>query len=175
MKTRKTNAVLVDAVGRIREVVHDVVNGLTADQLSFRPDDRANSIAWLVWHLSRIEDDHISEAAGVDQVWTAQGWFARFGVPFDAADTGYGHRPSDVDAVRVPTGGLLTGYHDAVHDQSVRYLERLDDDELERIIDDSWDPPVTVAVRLVSVIADGLQHAGQAAYVRGLLERRRSA
>ena len=163
---------LVDAVGRIREVVHRVVQGLTAEQLRFRVDPEANSIAWLVWHLTRIQDDHVAEVAGAEQVWTAQGWAERFGLPFDPRDTGYGHRADEVAAVQVESGGLLVGYHDAVHQQTVRYVEQLTDAELARVVDRSWDPPVTLGVRLVSVLSDNLQHAGQAAFVRGILQRR---
>lgn len=163
--------VLVDAFGRIRRVVHSVVDGLTPDQLSFRIDGSANSVAWLVWHLTRIQDDHVADAADVEQVWTASGWADRFALPFDRSDTGYGHSSDDVEAVREVSGELLTGYYDAVHDQTVGYVERLTDADLARIIDESWDPPVSLAVRLVSVIADDLQHAGQAAFVRGVLER----
>jgi uncharacterized damage-inducible protein DinB len=163
---------LVDAVGRIREVVHRVVQGLTAEQLRFRVDPQANSIAWLVWHLTRIQDDHVAEVAGAEQVWTAQGWAERFGLPFDPRDTGYGHRAGQVAAVQVESGELLVGYHDAVHQRTVRYVEQLTDAELARVVDRSWDPPVTLGVRLVSVLADGLQHVGQAAFVRGILQRR---
>jgi Protein of unknown function (DUF664) len=160
---------LVDAFGRVRGVVHRVVGGLTPEQLAFRVDPEANSIAWLVWHLTRIQDDHVADVARTEQVWTAQGWVERFGLPFDPRDTGYGHRPADVAAVRVSSGELLVGYHDAVHRQTVSYVERLVDADLDRIVDRSWDPPVTLGVRLVSVIADDLQHAGQAAFVRGIL------
>jgi hypothetical protein len=159
---------LVDAFGRVRGVVRRVVGGLTPEQLAFRVDPEANSIAWLVWHLTRIQDDHVADVARTEQVWTAQGWVERFGLPFDPRDTGYGHRPADVAAVRV-SGELLVGYHDAVHAQTVRYVERLVDADLDRVVDRSWDPPVTLGVRLVSVIADDLQHAGQAAFVRGIL------
>jgi uncharacterized protein DUF664 len=162
---------LVDAFGRIREVVHRVVDGLTPEQLAFRVDPEANSIAWLVWHLTRIQDDHVSDAAQAEQAWTSQGWVERFGLPFDPLATGYGHRAADVAAVQVESGALLVGYYDAVHQQTVRYLERLEDVDLERIVDRSWDPPVTLGVRLVSVVADDLQHAGQAAFVRGVLLR----
>jgi uncharacterized damage-inducible protein DinB len=167
-----TAELLADAVGRIREIVHRAVAGLTDDQLSFRAGPDANSIAWLVWHLTRIQDDHVAEVAGTEQVWTSQGWAERFGLPFDPRDTGYGHRADEVAAVRVESGELLVGYYDAVHEQTIRYVERLGDADLDRIIDRSWDPPVTLGVRLVSVIADDLQHAGQAAYVRGILQRR---
>jgi Protein of unknown function (DUF664) len=163
---------LADAFGRIREVVHRVVDGLTPEQLAFRVDAEANSIAWLVWHLTRIQDDHVAGVAGTEQVWTAEGWVERFGLPFGPSATGYGHRPADVAAVRVGSGELLAGYHDAVWRQTTGYVEGLGDADLDRVVDRSWDPPVTLGVRLVSVVADDLQHAGQAAFVRGLLGSR---
>ena len=162
-----TADLLADAFGRIREVVHEAVDGLSPDQLAYRPTAQANSIAWLIWHLARIADDHVAAAAGTEQAWTASGWAARFGLPFDVAETGYGHDSSQVAAVRVASGELLTGYYDAVYEQNVRYVSHLTDADLERIVDDRWDPPVTLGVRLVSVISDDLQHAGQAVYLRG--------
>jgi hypothetical protein len=149
-----------------------VVGGLTPDLLSVRLSDDANSIAWLVWHLTRIQDDHVADAAGAEQIWTSSGWSNRFGLPFDEYDTGYGHSSDEVAAVQVESAELLTGYHDAVYRHTVGYVERLTDADLDRIIDESWDPPVSLGVRLVSVISDDLQHAGQAAFVRGLVERR---
>jgi hypothetical protein len=163
---------LVDAFGRIREVVHRVVDGLTSEQLAFRLDPEANSIAWLVWHLTRIQDDHLADATGAEQVWTSQGWVERFGLPFDPRDTGYGHRSKEVADVQGCSGELLAGYHDAVHQQTIRYVEGLVDADLERIVDRSWDPPVTLGVRLVSVIDDCAQHVGQAAFIQGILLRR---
>jgi uncharacterized damage-inducible protein DinB len=166
-----TAELLADALGRIREVVHEATDNLTADQLAYRPTPTANSIAWLIWHLTRIQDDHIAEVAGVGQTWTAGGWARRFDLPFDDAAHGYGHGPEEVAAVRVRTGELLTGYHDAVYQHSLDYVQTLTDDDLDRIVDKNWDPPVTLGVRLVSVISDDLQHVGQAAYLRGIIER----
>jgi uncharacterized damage-inducible protein DinB len=165
--------ILVDAFSRVREVVHQVVNGLTSDELAFRVDSEANSIAWLVWHLTRIQDDHVANVAQTEQAWTAEGWATRFGLPFDPSATGYGHGSDDVAAVQVRSGDLLTGYYDAVHDRTIRYVERLTDADLARIVDRSWDPPVSLGVRLVSVISDDLQHAGQAAFIAGVVRRRR--
>ena len=164
--------ILVDAFDRIRELSHGVVAGLTPDELAFRVDSEANSIAWLVWHLTRIQDDHIADAAQSEQVWIAGGWAKKLGLPLDPSATGYGHSPDDVAAVRVRTGDLLTGYHDAVHARTVDYVARLVDTDLARIVDEAWDPPVSLGVRLVSVISDDLQHLGQAAFIRGVLERR---
>ena len=163
---------LVDAFGRVRGIIHRAVDGLAPEQLAFRVDDEANSIAWLAWHLTRIQDDHIADAAASEQVYTSGGWADRLALPFEPSDTGYGHSTNEVAAVRVESGELLTGYHEAVFQQTLRFVEPLTDDDLTRIIDKSWDPPVTLGVRLVSVISDNLQHSGQAAFVRGIIGRR---
>jgi hypothetical protein len=162
---------LVEAFGRIQHLVQNVVGGLTPGQLAFRLNGEGNSIGWLIWHLTRIQDDHVADAAGTEQVWTSDGWAERFALPLSSSDTGYGHSSGDVSAVRVESPELLTGYHDAVHKKTIGYVERLSETDLSRIIDESWDPPVSLGARLVSVVSDDLQHAGQAAYVRGILSR----
>jgi len=167
----KTAELLEDALSRVREVVRGVTAGLTAEQLSYRPGPAANPIGWLIWHLTRVQDDHVSDVAGVSQAWTAQGWSGRFGLPFDDATVGYGQTPAEVAQFLVTDPELLTGYYDAVHARSVEFIRTLTDADLDRIVDERWDPPVTLGVRLVSVIDDDAQHAGQAAYVRGLLTR----
>lgn len=163
-----TSELLLDGFGRIQEVVHEAVDGLDDKTLATRPDGAGNSIAWLVWHLTRIQDDHLADAGGYEQVTTADGWHERLGLPFDPADTGYGHSADDVAAVQL-SGEQLLGYYEAVHARSLEYLKGLTDDDLDRIVDKRWNPPVTLGVRLISVLSDDLQHAGQAAYVRGLL------
>jgi uncharacterized damage-inducible protein DinB len=163
---------LVDAFERVRESVHEAVEGLTEEQLTARLDPEANTIAWLVWHLARVQDDHVGDVAGVEQVYTAQDWVQRFGLPFEPGAIGYGHSSADVAVVRVGDPALLSGYYDAVHDQTARYLRGLTGPDLDRVVDEAWDPPVTLGVRLVSVVNDATQHVGQAAFVRGVLERR---
>ncbi|HJQ01467.1 MAG TPA: DUF664 domain-containing protein [Jatrophihabitans sp.] len=159
---------LGDAFSRVHQVVTSTVDGLSTEQLRHRPGREANSIGWLIWHLTRIQDDHVAEAAGLDQVWTGQGFYERFALPFDTTATGYGQSPDEVAAVRV-SAELLIAYHDAVYRQTSRFVAGLTDAELARIVDERWDPPVTLGVRLVSVLSDDLQHAGQAAYLRGQL------
>jgi Protein of unknown function (DUF664) len=162
-----------DAFGRVHDVVHRAVDGLRAPQLTARvdgPDGQANTIAWLVWHLTRIQDDHVAGVAGVEQVWTARGWVDRFGLPFDATATGYGHDTADVGAVQVD-GELLLAYYDDTHEQTLHFVAGVTASDLDRVVDRSWDPPVTLGVRLVSVVSDNLQHAGQAAFVRGIVTR----
>lgn len=165
-------SLLTDAFGRIREEVHEAVDGLSVPDLEYRVDAEANSIAWLVWHLTRVQDDHVAAVAGHAQEWTVGGWAGRFGLPLDTADTGYGHSNEQVAVVRVKSAELLTGYHDAVYEQTSRYVASLTDADLPRVVDENWDPPVTLAVRLISVIDDDMEHVGQAKFIRGLLLRR---
>lgn len=158
------------AFGRITDLAHRCVVDASAEVLQYRPDPGSNSIAWLVWHLSRVQDNHVSEIVGVDQAWVAQDWARRFGKEPDPADDGRGYGPEDVARI-APDAVLLAGYHDAVAEQTQAYLASAGAAEFDRIIDRSYDPPVSVGVRLVSVINDNIQHLGQARYLRGLTER----
>lgn len=166
-----TNGILLDAFGRIAEEVHAAATDLSAAGLNYRPDPNANSVAWLIWHLARVEDDHVSALAGREQAYVADGWAERFGLAPETSDLGYGHTAEQAGAVRVSGPDVLLAYYDAVHARSLSYVQTIDAEELDRIVDRRWDPPVTAGVRLVSVISDCLQHAGQANYVRGCFER----
>jgi len=165
-----TSEILSEAFGRIRAVVHPALKDASIEALTFRADPEANTIAWLVWHLTRVQDGHIAELMGEEQVWTADGWVDRFDLPFDPEATGYGQSTSDVASVRADAE-LLAGYYDAVHARTIDYLHTLPEADFARIVDTSWNPPVTLAMRLVSILSDDLQHAGQASYLRGLANR----
>lgn len=162
---------LTDAFDRVAGSVHQAVDGVSIEGLHSRVDKDANSIAWLLWHLTRVQDDHIADAAGIEQVWTAQGFASQFDLPFPPESIGFGHSSADVGAVRVSSAQLLTAYHDAVHEQTVGYVRELTDADVATVVDEGWDPPVTLGVRLISVIGDTMQHVGQAEFVRGIVRR----
>jgi hypothetical protein len=161
--------VLLDIYGRVPHLADEAVAGLDAATLVARPAPGANTIGWLVWHLTRVQDQQFSELLEVDQQWQTGDWAARFGLDADPADNGYGHSADEVAAVRPDGPAALLDYLGAVHDRTCSYLSGLGPDDLDRVIDANWDPPVTLGVRLVSVADDCLQHAGQAAYIRGIL------
>lgn len=162
--------VLLDGFTRVGEGVDRILDGIDERHLTWRPDPGANTIAWLVWHLTRVEDDHLAGAFDVGQLWESEGWEGRFGLPLGPGATGYGMSAEDVAKVVAPAD-LLLGYNRAVRERTERLVAAVGPDDLERVVDERWDPPVTLQVRLVSVISDALQHLGQAAYVRGLAER----
>jgi uncharacterized damage-inducible protein DinB len=159
---------LTDAFDRILQTATSAVDGLSDEQLAARPEADANPVAWLVWHLARVQDDHVADLAGTEQVWTAQDFVSRFDLPFDSGATGFGMSSEDVSHVRAGAG-LLAEYLSAVHHATVAYVATLRPDDLDRVVDERWDPPVTLGVRLLSVVNDDMQHAGQASYVRGLV------
>lgn len=166
---------LHDAAGRVPQLWHGILEGLDAEALSHRPDARANPIAWLAWHATRIADDHVAHLAGVAQIWPDHA--AAFDLDLDLSDHGYGHSADQVAEVArgasAAGAGALLAYVDAVAAMTGAYIDRVDAEELDRVVDRAWDPPVTAGVRLVSLLSDNLQHAGQAAYVRGLHDRSR--
>jgi Protein of unknown function (DUF664) len=158
---------LRDSFTRLIEHVEDLTDELTDAIAIFRPTATANSIAWLIWHSARQHDAQLCDIAGIEEVWTRDGWVDRFALDLPRDDTGYGHGPDDVGKVRA-SADLLAGYYHAVHKVTLEYIASVTADELSRIVDKRWNPPVTASVRLVSIIDDSAQHLGQAAYVRGI-------
>lgn len=158
---------LRDSFTRLIEHVEAITDGLSDDVATYRPIPTANTIAWLLWHSARAQDAQLCDIAGTEDVWTRDGWVDRFGLDLPRDDTGYGHSADDVAKVRA-SAELLAGYYHAVHKVTLEFLASLTPDDLSRIVDENWDPPVTASARLVSIVDDCAQHLGQAAYVRGI-------
>jgi hypothetical protein len=158
---------LRDAFTRLIEHVDELTGGLTDEQANYRPTPNANSIAWLIWHSARVQDIQLAPIAGIEQVWTHDGWVDRFGLDLPRNDSGYGHGPDEVAKVHAPVE-LLAGYYHALHKATLEFVARVTAEDLARIVDRNWDPPVTASARIVSIIDDCAQHLGQAAYVRGI-------
>ena len=156
----KARDVLIDAVTRIREGVASTAGDLDEERLAHRPGPDANSIGWLLWHLTRVEDAHVAEFLEDDQLYVVGGHAAALGLPEDPGDHGYGHTSALVAAVRIADPAVLVAYHEAVADRTLEYLGTQSGKDLDRIVDENWDPPVTMGVRLVSIVDDDVQHAG---------------
>ncbi|MFG2057224.1 DinB family protein [Micromonospora sp. NPDC048930] len=165
------NDLLTDAYGRLPDLVESAVDGLSPEQLRQAPAAGANPVGWLVWHLTRIQDQGVADVLGEEQLWVGGDWAGRCGLTAHPGDTGFGHGPAQIAAVQPEDGRVLVDYHRAVVDRTLAYLRGLRPADFDRVVDENWDPPVTLGVRLVSVLHDDLQHVGQAAYVRGLIQR----
>jgi GNAT superfamily N-acetyltransferase len=163
-------SLLLELYGRIPPLAHSAVDGVDLVTLTKSPSPGANTIAWLVWHAARVQDHHVAELIDADQIWIGDDWAGRFGLDPDPRNTGYGHSEIDVAAVRPERPTVLVEYVEAVDRRTRTFLEQLHPKDLDRVVDRRWDPPVTLGVRLVSIADDSVQHLGQAAFVRGLLE-----
>ena len=162
---------IIDGYGRIWQVLEEVLDGLTQDDLNQQPRPDCNSMGWLTWHLTRVQDDHIASLMGKDQLWTSEGWHARFNRVPEPKDIGFGHSSEDVAAFQSPDVKTLLGYHRAVLERTKGYIATLSLSDLDRDLNEPWYQPLpTVGVRLISIMSDSLQHAGQIAYLRGLLK-----
>jgi uncharacterized damage-inducible protein DinB len=167
--TVNVNQLLADAFGRLPDLVQAAVEDLTAEQLRTPPAPGANTVAWLVWHLTRIQDGYLAELTDQEQVYLTGDWAKHFGLEPDPEDNGYGYTAAQVEAVQPTSAKVLVDYYQAVHSRTVEYLQSVSAGDLDRVVDEAWDPPVTLGVRLISILNDDTQHVGQAAYVRGLL------
>ena len=151
----------------------DALDGLDIDTLHRQPGPESNSIAWLVWHLSRVQDNHVSAMAGKDHVWVTGGWLGRMELDLEPMDRGRGHTPEQVAAFRVPSLAVLMGYYEAVREATGVFLDGLADADLQREVPAvSGQGTVPLRERLQAALMDGLQHTGQVAYLRGLFEGR---
>lgn len=162
-------ALLIELYGRIPLLARQAVEGISVEDLTAAPAPGTNPIGWLVWHLTRVQDHHVAELLDTDQVWVGDGWASHFGLAPDPSNIGYGHSAGEVAAVQPEGPEVLVDYLEEVGARTQAMLEDLAPTDLDRVVDHRWDPPVTLGVRLVSIADDSLQHAGQAAYVRGLL------
>ncbi|MGI9123403.1 MAG: mycothiol transferase [Mycobacterium sp.] len=159
--------ILRDSFTRIIEHVDGLTDDLPDAVSFYRPTAEANSICWLIWHSARIQDLQVADIAGIEQVWFTGGWVDRFALDVPRDAHGYGHTPEDVGKVRAPAD-LLAGYYHSVHKMTLEYIAGVTTEELARVVDENWSPPVTASVRLVSVIDDCAQHLGTAKYLRGI-------
>jgi len=164
-------ALLIDGYGRIKGVLEEALKGMTPEELNRQPRTDCNSMGWLAWHLTRLQDDHIAALMGEEQLWTRDGWHARFDRPKNAKDVGFGHTQKDIAAFKSPEAKIFLDYHRAVHERTATYIKSLSPADLDRELNEPWYQPLpTVGVRLISVLADNLQHAGQVSYVRGFIQ-----
>nr|WP_254456177.1 DUF664 domain-containing protein [Paeniglutamicibacter quisquiliarum] len=164
-----------DGFGRIRDGLQRLLAEAEPRMLSFRASSHSNSMAWLIWHLTRIEDDHFTHLARaldgestLEQCWIARDWVTRFNLPYRRLDTGFGHSSDQVADFGMYDAEYLLGYHRDVHEQAMGILSALPEADLSTVIDRRWNPPVTAGVRLISVLNETASHLGQAEFLRGI-------
>lgn len=163
--------ILSAGYGNVLRALGYTLEGLNEDDLNWQPKPDSNSIGWLVWHLTRWQDVMVSSFMGEEQIWIKDKWYQKFGRPADDKDHGLGHKPEDLAGFKSPDAETLLGYHKAALERSNRYFATVTTADLDKVFEGTpFKPPPTVGMMLMGTLSDGLQHAGQASYVRGLRE-----
>ncbi|GAA1488673.1 mycothiol transferase [Brachybacterium sacelli] len=160
--------ILRDLTSRPRDAAAQLRAQLNPVSLNARPGGHDNSVAWLLWHSGREIDAQLAGLTGDEQVWTSQGFSERFDLGAVGDTVGYGHSSQEARGVLVEDGDLLLAYLDATLDAMDLYLEGVTAADLDDVVDEAWDPPVTRGARLVSILDDAIQHLAQAAYALGM-------
>jgi DinB superfamily len=163
---------IVDGYERLPDLMKEVLAGVGAADLDWQPARDCNTLGWTAWHLTRVQDSQIADLAGREQLWIGEGWHRKFDRPADPDDTGYGDTAAQVRAFRSPMVKVQLDYLRATVARTQEYLAALDPAGLDRELDEPYRPRPTVAVRILSILADCHHHAGEASYIRGLLRAR---
>jgi hypothetical protein len=166
---------IVDGFDRLPDLAGEALAGVRAADLDWAPGPGRNPLGWTVWHLTRVEDGQIADLMGEPDLWTRDGWHRKFDRAADHEDSGYGHTPRQVAAFRSPSAKVQLDYLRATTERTKQYLASLSPSDLDRVLDEPGPDPATVGVRLLSILADCHQHAGEAAYIQGLLKARAKA
>ena len=168
----KWQQLTIDIFERILHELEAALDELTIDDLNQQPRPDCNSIGWLTWHLTRVQDWAAAELLGEEQLWIKDNYYAKFNRTPDPEDAGIGDTLEDVVAFRSPDALTLLEYHRAVLRQSKRYItSKLSETELNREFDNPKYPTITnVRTSLMRLINDNMQHLGQVNYVRGMLK-----
>lgn len=161
------NEILTDAASRPMHILGQIRERVTSEVLNLHPAGHDNSVAWLLWHSGREIDVQLRALAGVEEVWTADGFRDRLGLGDLGDGVGYGHTPEQARAVVIADSETLLDYLTETLKALVGYISALSPADLDDIVDERWDPPVNRGVRLISIIDDAVQHIAQAAYVLG--------
>lgn len=160
--------VLRDLTSRPRDAAERMRPDLNPVSLNARPGGHDNSVAWLLWHSGREIDAQLADLTGHEQLWTAQDFARRFALGSAGDGVGYGHSAEEARRILVDDPELLLGYLGAALDAVDTYLDGITAAQLDDVIDEDWDPPVTRGARVVSVVDDAIQHLAQANYALGM-------
>ena len=160
----------IGVLERAEQAMFKALDGLSSDELHWQPALGSNSIGWLMWHLTRVQDRALSAMEEKEQAWTAEGWHAKYGRAADPEDRGARDTPEQVAAFQPPDVETLLAYYNAVGVLTHRFLNGLALADLERPVPGLRPGEmVPLASRLMLIMDDNLQHMGQVAYLRGLI------
>ncbi|WP_163654843.1 DinB family protein [Listeria sp. PSOL-1] len=159
----------IDTLARAKERFEESLNQMSVAESNTMPAPLIKSVTWLIWHTARELDYQISDLNKSQPLWLSQGWKEKFGLDLPDDTEDWHHTPQEAAKVIVSDKAILLDYLNASIDFTTSFLNTLEEESLDEIIDANWDPVVTRATRIVSIIDDAVMHSGQAVYTRRLV------
>lgn len=156
------------SLNQVYERLQASCQGLTREQMLWRPAPGANHIGFILWHLGRANDSMMQRATKGSQVWEEEGWYKRFGYPQEGMGTGFGEE--QIDALPLPQPEELLAYLTRVHQELLKRVQSMTPEHLDRPMDPAQ-PDRTVGMMLRHIITHSNNHHGQVDYIRGLEEQ----
>ncbi len=155
------------------------LDGLTPEELAWRPGPEANSIAFIVWHVARAEDRWFQRFAREStEVWIREDWSHKTGIPEE--DTGHGYTAEQVARFPMVKGEDLRQYFEAVRKETLSFLRGLASKDFDitpqrepapdrpRALSSKPFEGCTIGRMFRQIVAEFNQHLGQIQYLRGL-------
>lgn len=131
---------VIRSMDRARLVTVELVRDLTPQELLWQPGPKANHVAFLLFHIFRVEDSNLHAwVTEADQVWEEESWSDPIVLPSPDAShsqnwtTGNGWTSKEVGGWEPPPLEKLLAYGAAVRRVSVERIRALDLERLEEI------------------------------------------
>ena len=162
----------ISALQRNWAMVDQSLSNLDDATMASLPNAETNSIAWLLWHMNRVVDRFVNERfQDKPQIWVADSWYEKFGMPANPDDNGRGWTSEQVGAWQPPAKEVMVGYYDSVKANALNYVGSLSAADLEKQVPFPA-PPNTLPLgeALGVLVFDNIVHGGQIAYVKGYYE-----
>lgn len=159
-----TVSFISDCLEQVRIRLLGTCEGMNQEEVLWRPEPYANNIGFVLWHVTRAEDNLVMRLENGHALWVTGGWHEKFGQPVNAPDPG---DRMGLRALAIPGLPVLLGYSQAVGEQTRRLLGELTVDRLDQPIGPSQ-PGQTVTANLRHLITHRNNHHGQMDYIRGL-------
>lgn len=142
------------------------LDGLTQEEAAWSPEAECNSIAFILWHVIRVEDFFMNRVIQrASELYEAEGWQEKLGTP--AKETGYQYATEQLRAWPVPKLEVLRGYANSVREKTLAFLESISPERLSEVPRPDRSPD-SIGASLSRMSTEIALHVGQIAYLRGV-------
>lgn len=140
------------------------LNGLTQEEATWSPSPECNSIAFILWHMIRVEDFFVNRVIQHEkELYETKKWQEKLGTPAKA----YGYTVEELKAWPAPKLEILREYANSVQENTLAFLNSIPNERLSEVPRPDRSPD-SIGVMLEHLITEIALHVGQIAYLRGV-------